>query len=517
MLLVYPPISRPSEAPPGIARLAASARARGIPVDCLDLNLACLLDAVGREEGPAGTASLSGGARAAWRRRRRNLSLLRSPEGYKNFSVYSRSVFELEIAYSLGLGETGAGLADFRLGSFDPHRSEDLLAASRDPEASPFFFSFKPRLDAALREGRHELAGVSLCYLSQVQAACAILGYLRREYPDLRLVLGGSLITSWLSSEGGAKALGDLADDVVGGEGEDWLEAAFGPLPSGGIQGASPWMADYSDFRAEAYLAPGRILPFGFSSGCAWARCRFCPEKAEGRPYRQASLAEAMAGVSRLIREEEPILLHFVDSEIPQSILKALADSGPGRPWYGFARFSRLLEDPSFCRALADAGCAMLQLGLESASERVLKAMGKGTSLNTSPRILANLKGAGIGTYVYVLFGSPWEGPEDAGLTRDFIADHAELIDFLNIALFNMPAGIPEALELAEPGADRGDLSLYLPLRHPLGWGREAVRRFIAEDIEDHPRIRPILRRAPPLFTSSHAAFFLQPDRNSRA
>jgi radical SAM superfamily enzyme YgiQ (UPF0313 family) len=151
----------------------------------------------------------------------------------------------------------------------------------------------------------------------------------------------------------------------------------------------------------------------------------------------------------------------------------------------------------------------MLQLGLESGDQKVLEAMGKGTELSMIGRILENLAGVGIATYIYVLFGTPAEDRDSALRTRDFVARHAELIGFLNIAVFNLPAASAESGLLETRPFYEGELSLYREFSHPAGWNRDEVRRFLSRDFEAEPRIRPIVLRNPPVFTSNHAPFFL--------
>jgi hypothetical protein len=151
----------------------------------------------------------------------------------------------------------------------------------------------------------------------------------------------------------------------------------------------------------------------------------------------------------------------------------------------------------------------MLQLGLESADQGVLDALGKGTRLEEIARILENLAASSICAYVYVLFGTPSEDRGAAMRTRDFIAGHSGEIGFINVAVFNLPASGAEARELETKAFYEGDLSLYLDFKHPKGWDRAEVREFLVRDFESVPEIRAIERRTPPVFTSSHAPFFV--------
>jgi radical SAM superfamily enzyme YgiQ (UPF0313 family) len=150
----------------------------------------------------------------------------------------------------------------------------------------------------------------------------------------------------------------------------------------------------------------------------------------------------------------------------------------------------------------------MLKLGLESGSGEVLAAMDKGLSPDLAGHVLASLQGAGIATYVYLLFGTPAESQYEARETLAFTVRHAPEITWLNLALFSMPLGSPETSNLDLHGFSEGDLSLYTDFVHPRGWGRRAVRRFLDQEFKRQPEIAAILRRDPPFFTSNHAPFF---------
>ena len=127
---------------------------------------------------------------------------------------------------------------------------------------------------------------------------------------------------------------------------------------------------------------------------------------------------------------------------------RSLAEIG----WHGFVRFERDLLDPDFVSGLAAGGCRMLQLGLESGSQQVLDRLQKGTRLDEVARMLDNLRQAGIATYVYIMLGTPGETREDAELTLQFLERHAGAIDYLNLAIMNLPR---ESQLLDDPVSDR--------------------------------------------------------------
>ncbi|MEE4113896.1 MAG: radical SAM protein, partial [Desulfobacteraceae bacterium] len=180
----------------------------------------------------------------------------------------------------------------------------------------------------------------------------------------------------------------------------------------------------------------------------------------------------------------------------------------PGAPWYGFARVTRHLADPGVVSGLKRSGCVMLKLGVESGDQDVLDALGKGIHIDTVSRALETIHQAGIATYVYLLFGTPAEDERSAAKTLDFTLGHASSIDFLNLAIFNLPAYGDAAGSLNTEDFYEGDLSLYREFIHPRGWRRERVRRFLSKAFKRPGAIRTILSNDPPFFTSNHAPFF---------
>lgn len=512
MLLVNPPALRPCEAPAGLAQLSGTLAAHGVPHGVLDAGLECTLDLAQR--GTVDGATPDTWTARALRNASRNLATLRAPEGYSNFSRYSRAVHDLERA----LGAAGRdgwtpGLATVEHRTLSPLSTADLIRAAEDPAASPYFAAFAPRLERALAEHAATVVGFSISYLDQALSAFAMMGWLRRHHPGVRIVAGGGLVTSWSSHLDLAARCAGLVDRFVAGPGDRAVlelcgvtvatEESRPPTRAPGACGP-----DLTRFPLERYLAPGVIVPCSASSGCWWGRCRFCPERAEGNRYLPVPANDLRTAIDGLVARHRPALLHLTDNALPPAVLRSLVQRPPGVPWYGFARFTSELLEPDFCRGLRTSGCTLLKLGLESGSERVLEEMDKGFRLADAMTALRNLQEAGVPTYVYVLFGTPAETERDARRTLDVLAECAGAIGFLNVAVFNLPLAAPEATRLATRPFYRGDLSLYADFEHPSGWDRRSVKRFIDRELRRHPAIAPILRRDPPIFTSSHAPFF---------
>ena len=436
----------------------------------------------------------------------RNISSLRSAALYGKIDTYRRVVNDLaKVLAEVSPAGSTVGLVNYRHAELSPLRSGDLLAAAEQPELNPFYPYFRSRLTELFRDKEPSIAGISLNFLSQALCAFSMLGFIRRECPKVRLILGGGLVTSWSKSPQWKNHFSGLVDHLVAGPGEHQLLSLLG-LEAKGEGMPRP---DYNALPRDSYLSPGFILPYGASTGCYWSKCEFCPERAEGGPYNPIPAGQVIADLKAITERTGPMLIHFLDNAISPALLNALPGSDMPVPWYGFVRIDPRLAAPDFCAALKEAGCVMLKLGIESGDQGVLDAMQKGINLETVSVVLKNLKRVGVAVYAYLLFGTPAETEEAARKTLEFTARHGDLIDFLNLAIFNMPlcgmtAGVIERRDFYE-----GDLSVYTDFTHPRGWSRKSVRTFLKNEFRRHPAVSAILKNDPPFFTSNHAPFFV--------
>ncbi|MCK5152869.1 MAG: radical SAM protein [Spirochaetales bacterium] len=519
MLLISPPAARICEAYPALARLSGALKAHNIPYRILDGNLEGLLYLINSKTNFDDTWT-----RRAEKGKKYSLEMLTSSKGYNNFDTYKSHIKRLNRLLEKSILNRGNNitLANFSTPLWSPLKSTDLKYSADNFKENTFYSWFSDYIPQVIGDmetdgNKVKFIGLSVTFLSQALTAFAIAGFIRKLRPEIQIVWGGGLVTSWAGRKqascspvqpgAGSAGFENLFSDndiVISGPGEIPLLKLFG------IDAGSNFMVPDYDFAVQnKYLSPGFILSYNTSVGCPWKKCTFCPEKYEDNPYISERYSKVTEELKFLVKKYNPILIHLTDSEISPAMLKAIAVAPPGAPWYGFCRFTKILTEKKFCRQLADSGCRMLSLGLESGDKEVLKAMKKGIKLEDVPIILKNLKEEGIGTYIYVLFGTPEENREAALRTRDFVAENAHLIDFINAAVFNLPVNSEETEYLETDQFYEGDLSLYSEFIHPKGWGRKEIRQFLKKDFSSVPEIREILNRVPPVFDSSHAPFFL--------
>ncbi|MBI5100556.1 MAG: radical SAM protein [Nitrospirae bacterium] len=503
MILVHPPVSKPGEPPAGIARLSGALKFHGIKHSLLDANLEGLLYLL-KSPRPDNAGDVWSGR--SFRNLDNNLRLIKNPETYLKMDRYKRVVRDLGrvLEKVSQAGGADVGLANYQQDGLSPLRSADLIASSERFVRNIFYPYFSARLAGIIHREQPQWIGFSLNYLSQAICAFAMIGFVRREFPDIKIVAGGGLVTSWVNSPLWKDQFKGIIDHLVAGPGEKQLLSLFGVFDK-----ENNYTPDYRTLPDGEYLSPGVILPYSASTGCYWNRCSFCPEKAEGSRYIPVPPQTVISDLEMLNVSSSPMLVHFLDSALSPSMMDTLIEKSPGIPWYGFARVDKRLTEYGFCRQLKKSGCVMLKLGLESGDQGVLDDMVKGLSVEMSRKALKALKKAGIATYVYLLFGTPSETPGSARKTLEFTAANSENIDFLNLAVFNMPLAASGFYGLKTRFFYDADLSLYTDFSHPAGWGRREVKKFLDNEFRRHRAIAGILKNDPPVFTSNHAPFFV--------
>ncbi len=508
MLLLYPPLAKSCEAPAGIMQLAGCLQAHGLPCHSMDLNIGAIHHLLALPQTATDTWT-----RRAIKNRERNTQSIQTQQLYLKPDRYKKCVLELNrLLSSQGKGKEHLTLANYQHQTLSPHNSHDLIQVFEHPEENIFSAYFNQILPQILEEDQPDAIGISLTFMSQALATFSLIGIIKKLLSGCPVIVGGGLMTSWMRSPSWTNPFTGVIDHCVAGAGEEQLLSFYGKRQE------QPNRMVWPDTAGASYLAPRHILPIPTSGGCFWNRCNFCPERAEGSRFSRKEYAQVRTEMDLLTATTDNLeheadsrqhLIHFLDNAIPPATLRQLANNPPFCPWYGFVRISHHLLDLDFCLALHRSGCRMLKIGLESADQYVLDSMEKGTRIDMIEQVLANLKRAGIATYVYLLFGTPQETHERALSTLNFVRAHHQEISYLNLAIFNMPHNSPDAKHYTlAPISKEADLSLYTDFVHPHGWGRRQIRQFLDKELKRTPEISAIIQRDPPFFTSNHAAFF---------
>lgn len=155
----------------------------------------------------------------------------------------------------------------------------------------------------------------------------------------------------------------------------------------------------------------GRWNKLTLAHGCYWRKCNFCDVSLDyiGR-YEASPAVLTVDRMERLIRETGQSGFHLVDEAAPPALLKQVAlevlRRGLVVTWWGNVRFEKAFT-PELCELLAESGCIALSGGLEVASDRLLKLMNKGVTVEQVARVTYAMTQAGIMVHAYLMYGFP--------------------------------------------------------------------------------------------------------------
>ena len=225
MILIHPPVTKPCEPPGGIGRLCGALKEHGIKHTVWDANLEGLISLLDTPP-----QSLDTWTCRAVRHLPRHLASLKDMDLYRDDGQYRRAVKDLNRLLEMAARShrVRLGLANYQHEELSPARSTDLIRAAEDPQDNPFYPYFKKRLTKLLKSEDPSVIGFSLNYLSQALCTFAMIGFLRRESPGVKLILGGGLVTSWMRRPDWNNPFSGLVDHLVAGPGEGPLLSFIG-------------------------------------------------------------------------------------------------------------------------------------------------------------------------------------------------------------------------------------------------------------------------------------------------
>ena len=157
----------------------------------------------------------------------------------------------------------------------------------------------------------------------------------------------------------------------------------------------------------------GRWNKMMMAHGCYWAKCAFCDTTLDyiGR-YDAPKASTVVDRMERIVSQTGCSGFHFVDEALPPKLLREVCEEIVRRrlvlSFWGNIRFEKTFN-AEYCQLLAEAGCIAVSGGLEVASDRLLRLIGKGVSVKQTIVAARNLSAAGIMVHTYLMYGFPTE------------------------------------------------------------------------------------------------------------
>ena len=296
-----------------------------------------------------------------------------------------------------------------------------------------------------LSQHRPDLLLITAPFPGNVYGAFRIAQFTKRHHPSVVTALGGGYCNTelramnesrvfdyfdFLTLDAGERPLLALIEHLQGGRPSDRLVRTY-TRRHGYVDVAEPDVPlsecgtpTYAGLPLDEYLSmldllnpvhrlwsDGRWNKLTVAHGCYWKKCSFCDVSLDYISRYDLATTEVLIGrIESLIQETGQSGFHFVDEAAPPKALKSLAGAllqrGLDISWWGNIRFEKSF-DAGLCRLLADSGCIAVTGGLEVASDRLLKLMKKGVSVEQVARVTRAFSDSGILVHAYLMYGFP--------------------------------------------------------------------------------------------------------------
>lgn len=181
---------------------------------------------------------------------------------------------------------------------------------------------------------------------------------------------------------------------------------------------------DYTDLQLDKYISvieianpmhslwsDGRWNKLTMAHGCYWGKCTFCDISLDYiKIYEPISAKILVDRMEELIQTTGETGFHFVDEAAPPALMREVALEILRRnlvvTWWTNIRFEKSFTR-DLCFLLKLSGCVAVSGGLEVASDRLLKLIDKGISVEQVAQVTRNFTEAGVMIHAYLMYGYP--------------------------------------------------------------------------------------------------------------
>jgi len=247
----------------------------------------------------------------------------------------------------------------------------------------------------------------------QMESASRIASFIKTLYPFIKVILGGSHVTA-LPYETSRKY--SHFDDYIIGEWEQYDRLDDLPFPAFDLIDFSKYRL--SPFGTKSSHSVGLIT----SRGCP-GKCTFCDRSVFGNKVRMHSASYVIALMDKLNREHGVSDFLFYD-DLFVAHRKRLIEicyelKNRNYTWSCCARVDSVQADT--LAMMKEAGCWLIEFGIESGSQKMLDFMKKGITIEKAEEAIRLTKKAGIASKGNFIIGHPGETRETLEGTLRFI------------------------------------------------------------------------------------------------
>ena len=387
---------------------------------------------------------------------------IRSKDTFLDFPLYVQNLSSLT-RYTKMLGALSYpaehdGFVQMTRGRYSTAKMGDLLDAELGEQVCRPFTRFFERVlahDRGLAEA--DLLGISIVYDHQLYHAFHFARMLKRQWPEKRVVLGGTAISQlfkYLKDARRIRELSTVCDAIVIGEGETAIceiAASDGDFEQRKFTNTITWSKDKDqpslpvvryenlptlgrpvyDHPWDLYLSPERGINYSPTRGCYWNRCTFCDyglnTDKPTSPWRERKIEQVVEDLQHAREDYGARYVYFaVDVMAPgylERLSDAICEARLDIRWSAELRMERIFSEER-ARKMATAGCVCVSFGMESGNQRVLDLIDKGTKVQYMSATMKNFAAADIACQLMAFTDFPTETPEERQGTLQFIREN---------------------------------------------------------------------------------------------
>lgn len=300
-----------------------------------------------------------------------------------------------------------------------------------------------------------QLVALSVPFPGNLYTSLRIGQWLKAHYPAVKVAMGGGFANTELRSLKDARVF-EFYDFITLDDGEAPLEQLIAYIQGRGTTATlkrtfcldggevafnnNPLMKDYRqgevgtpdyhDLLLGKYISTlevanpmhrlwndGRWNKLTMAHGCYWGKCTFCDISLDYIKLYEPVAAEMLCNrMEEIIRVTGENGFHFVDEAAPPALMRALAMEIIRRKlvvsWWTNVRFEKSFTT-DLCILLKASGCIAVSGGLEVASDRLLKLIDKGITVEQVAKVNRNFTEAGIMVHAYLMYGFPTQTAQE--------------------------------------------------------------------------------------------------------
>ncbi len=246
--------------------------------------------------------------------------------------------------------------------------------------------------------------------------------------------------------------------------------------------------------------------------GCPFS-CTWCSRAVFGETYRRRSPRLVADEVAFLIERYQPEMLWFADDvfTINHRWLFDLRDEFRKRgiriPFECTSRADRMNEE--VLRALAEMGCNRIWYGSESGSQRLLDAMSRGVTAEKIQRVTSQIRHLGMESGLFVMFGYEGEEVSDIDATLEHLKQ-ANPDQYLTTVAYPIKGTpyyhlIKNHIHSDRPWGQRTERGIKVQNR-PSKWFYNCTKSWFANEMRMHRHLSASLRQRIPWYLKAKAA-----------